>query len=203
MMRLALYVIVAVVISAGVIGTKISSIQKQRELDALEKSADHNKLSWYAKKAKLQGEQEVTLPPFSVDYPGGGSDLPEALSYFSVAIVQPVASVTGTANDYSVTTWYKVKILEYLSKRDTTCSTCPALEEVPQSLLPLNEDEVVLNMAGGSYLIDGVKVITPTNHLPIEKSKKYLLLLSTTSSGTALIGGGPAGAFLIDENHKL
>jgi hypothetical protein len=203
MTKISLWVFVAVVFSAGIAGTKLFSIQKQRELDALEQSPDHNKISWHVKKAKLKGEKQVTLSPFRVDYPGGGSDLPEALSYFSVAVVQPVASVTGTVNDYSVTTWYKLKILEYLSKRDTPCITCPTLEQVPQSLLPINQDEVVLNMAGGSYLIDGVNVITPSNHLPLEKSKQYLLLLSTTSSGTALIGAGPAGAFLIDENHKL
>jgi hypothetical protein len=203
MVKVAISILAIVVLSAGVVSTKLSSMQKQRELEALEKSPDYNKLSWHAKKAKLKGEKQVTLPAPAIDYPGGGADLNQALSNFSVAIVQPVASETGAINDYSVTNWYKVKVLEYLSKKDSPCITCPTLEQVPQSLLPLGQDEVVLDMVGGNMVIDGVNITMAAKHFPLKKSKKYLLLLVTNPSGTALIGAGPLGAFLIDDDDKL
>lgn len=203
MLKAAILVLAIAVLSAGVVSKRLSSIQGQRELEALEKSPDYNKLSWHAKRAKLKGEKQVRLPPPAIDYPGSGSDLNAALSGFSVAIVQPVASATAAINDYTVTTWYKVKVLEYLSKKDPPCLTCPTLEQVPQSLLPLGQDEVVLDMVGGSVLIDGVNVSMAANHPPLRKSNKYLLLLATTSSGTALVGAGPEGAFLVDDDNSL
>lgn len=181
---------------AGAIATYPPS--PQQELERLEKSRDKNSLKWFAKKAKLEGKQEVVIPGPFVEYLGVEDSPEQVLETYSLVVAQPVKYLTLAPYEDKIVTWYKFKILETISQRPP-CPVCPELTlEPPPEMLPLKEDEFLLSKNGGSVSIDGVKVTMVDPGLPpYSKGKKYLLFISRNPSGVANLWAGPYGAYSV------
>jgi hypothetical protein len=102
---------------------------------------------------------------------------------------------------------YKFRILERLSSpaADSGCFQCLEWIEPPPELIPIEEDEFIAPMAGGTMEIDGIKVINKSQDFPdFSIGQKYLLFLtfdSGRSVGTFQLG--PKGVFSIKDDDTL
>jgi len=194
---------IAVLASGLVIGIFTAGNIKQDDAVTAKHPPAQEKIKWHARQARLKGKKEVTLLPPAIDYAGGAVGLNEALSFYTVVVAQPVAEKSVSLDGNTVSTWYKIKVIEVLSHGDGKCPVCPSFDP-PDDMLPLNKDELFVNKLGGAIQVDGVKVIThDPSSAPLSFSNKYLFFLSIEPSGVATIGGGPAGIFHIDDEEKI
>ncbi len=151
-------------------------------------------------------------------------NLDEALSEFSPVVAQPIRKksyITGALvldsdneirkldKDDQIHTWYKFRILENLSGKSLRgCSSCQDDVDweklIPQDMLPVNKDEIMMRVDGGTVEIDGVTV-TEIYQLPkFSESNRYLLFLATENSEkVAGFGMGRSGIYTISPENKL
>ncbi|HWN08079.1 MAG TPA: hypothetical protein VNO50_02165 [Pyrinomonadaceae bacterium] len=178
----------------GVLSSKsTSNIQKK----------DRGSLSWYADVAKEKGQREVIIPAPVVSYAVPRS-FEEALAYYSLVVVEPLDHKTHFDN-WSVTTWYKFRLIEELSIPTETCTYCANIGEAPSDMLPLQNHEFVTSKSGGEVAIDGIRILSSDTDFPVfKKGKRYLLFVSfDTQKTVAAMRMGPWGAFTMDENDRL
>lgn len=175
---------------------------QQEAVDALDKSKDKGKLTWYAEMAKAKGEKEVLIGSSFVRY-AVPRTFAEALMRFDVVLGEVVDSRSFAA-DTDVKTWYRFKLLETLSTRRVECTTCPEIPEPPSEMLPLSPDEFVLAQFGGEVSIDGIKIKSTNSQFPpFEMGHQYLMFLSLDSNRmVAALRAGPWGTFK-STNGKL
>jgi hypothetical protein len=198
---LALVGFILVLLGANLI--KVSSKSKQEELKQLDRAEDKNTIAWYVRVAKAKGEKTVALPVEQSEYANGFETLDQALQYNEAIIGMPIEKRVVYTDD-SLRTWYKIKILEDLSdKNRLKCSDCTFNGlTVPQELLPLNTDEILMVLGGGSATIDGVQVTYDDPLYPqFQLSKKYFLFFQTDQSRQiGLIRMGPTGVYTIGDD---
>jgi hypothetical protein len=163
-----------------------------------------DRLQWYATKTKNEGKRKVIVPGPIVDYPGIDMNFNEAVKNYTVLIAEPIESKSYFDSD-DIITWYKFRILDILSPRNYVyCNTCPPIPEAPREMSPINPDEFVLAVSGGTATVDGVDITMTNNSLPsFEIGKEYLLFVSVTPSGVAMLGAGPSGIFAIGNDGSL
>ncbi len=72
-------------------------------------------------------------------------------------------------------------------------------------MYPINEDEILIPLGGGSVEVNGITVIYDDPLFPqFDISRQYLLLIQTDSSGQiGLLDMGPYGVFTINDNNRL
>jgi len=193
-------IIAAVLLTAA--GTTFTPLKTQEA-----KHPVKGRVKWHAEQAKQKNRGDVTLMAPVGIYSGSASDLEDALSNYSVVIAQPVAEQTAifdeenTAND--IVTWHKLRVIEYLSRNTNTPQSFPK-SLLPERLLPLRPDEVLVNKIGGALNVDGVKLtMTDGGFPPLSKNKQYLMFLAIEASGFASVGVGPGGVFTVEGNNKL
>ena len=155
-------------------------------------------LRWFAAQAYQQGQTHLirSISP----YFRGVSDLNAATSQYSVFVGELVA--TNTVWDEtgdSITTWYKFRNTERLTQRThVACAHCTP-PNLPSSLLPLQEGELLVPLPGGSVLIDNVVVEQVlSDFTAMVPGQNYLLFLNFDDAnkvGTLSIG--PSGALLV------
>jgi hypothetical protein len=179
------------------------AFQNQSKIDALEKSRDRGKLSWYVEMAKAKGRQEIAVAPMVVEY-SVPRTFDDAVANYNVIIAEPIdhKSYAGSRN---ILTWYKFKIIEELSKPTAVCTKCPSVGEVPTDMLPLQQGEFLTPQLGGEVVVDGVRVVNNNSQFPpFEIGKRYLLFLSLDEAKTvASLHMGPWGTFRSDSNGNL
>ena len=142
--------------------------------------AEYGSLRWQVQQAKARGESELILGVIGCGM--GVSTLDEALANHSVAIAQPVEKRTYVEK-HGLRTWYKFKVLEVLSQKPLPShSTWSSYAEAPADLLPLSEDEMLMQGGDGSARIDGVTITQRTNSPDYSLAEKYLLFLEFDSS---------------------
>jgi hypothetical protein len=194
---IALVLIGAGALAVGVIRSA-STIQKR---DAPYK----DRLKWYAKEAKNQGRQKVSVPAPLVEYLGGAGTITseEAFSSSTVVIAHLISKQSYPRND-DIITWNKFAIDEVLSEaKELPCPGCLPLDP-PSNLLPLQSGEFLISKTGGTVNIDGVEVEQNDRDFPdYEPDQKYLLLINLYPAGTARTIGGPVGVFRILQNDKV
>jgi len=189
--------------AAIVVLHQIFSFLQQSKIDALEKSKDRGKITWYVELAKAKGEKEIAFPSSLIDY-AVPRTLDEALAHHDLILAEVVSSQSFSATS-EISTWYKLKLIETLSTRTVECFTCPGPSEPPSELLPLNQGEFLISQVGGQVSIDGIRVISHNTQFPaFEHGKRYLLFLSFDSSKiVASAPMGPWGAFISGPDEKL
>ena len=167
--------------------------------------AERNSLKETARRTKEEGRTKVTISGPWVNNPGMSTKLDEALQNYSVVVSEMIASKSSVFDAYGIQTWYKFRITDTLSRRDAeNCPTCPDVPEPPKEFIPISADEFLLATGGGTVDIDGVEVTVNHRSLPeFESGKKYLLVISLTRTGVALLGAGPAGVFQVADDDKL
>jgi hypothetical protein len=166
---------------------------------------DKNSLKEIARRSKEEGKDKVTIPGPFVEYPGMNMKVDGALRDYTVVVAEVITSKSYVFDSYGIGTWYKFRITDALSERNPEyCPTCPEAPEAPKDFTPINSDEFLLATGGGTVNIDGVEVTVNDRSLPVfESGNKYLLVISLTPSGVALLGAGPAGVFQVADDDKL
>ena len=198
-MKIKLLILVlfgAAVILIGLIHTA-STVQKQHP-------PYKDRLKWYAKQAKSEGRNKITIPADVVEYLGSAGTITaeQAFASSSVVIAHLVAKESYARNDY-VLTWNKFVIDEVLSEAtELPCKDCGP-SAPPSSFLPLQSGEFLIAKRGGSVAVDGVTIEQTDNAFPdYDFNQRYLLLVVLQPKGTAWTIGGPVGVFRLINNDK-
>ncbi len=164
-------------------------------------SAEPGSIKWHAQRAQEQGATSITIPA-----PRGMfekiSSLDQALSTYHVVIGTPIASLTQVLDSHHVYTWYKLRILESLVPHPNP--EVPAVS-IPEALLPINANEIVVHVPQGTVTVDGIRITVndPDSRL-LTLHEKYLFFLSPDSSGKfAYLRAGPNAIFLIKSENKM
>ena len=128
--------------------------------------------------------------------------LDQALSIYHVVIATPVASATNLVDRYHIFTWYRLKTLETLVPHLN--AEVPSVS-IPEALLPLKADEIVIHVPQGSLTINGVRITaTDQDSSLLTLNDKYLLFLSPDGSGKfAYLRSGPNSIFLIKPDNTV
>jgi hypothetical protein len=198
---IAVVACVILLLGLGARGLLNNGVQKKENV----KWAEQNSLKEIARRSKAEGKGTVTISGPWSDYPGVDMKLEEALRDYSVVVAEVIANKSYPINSDGVRTWYKFKIIDPLSEKYAHyCHTCPEIPEAPEDLSPINSDEFLLAIGGGTVNVDGVEVTVNNRSLPaFESGKRYVLVVSLTPSRVALLGAGPSGVFRVDENERL
>jgi hypothetical protein len=200
-MRLKLLALVLITAALSILAVRTSS-----KLQQPVRIPEKDRLQWFARKAREEGKKQVVLPGPTIDYAGIDMDLDQALRDYSVEVAEPIANKSYIANSDDVRTWYKFRILETLTRRNSAhCYTCPPVPNPPIELSTTNPEEFLISASGGTVILDGVAVTVDNRSIPpFENGKKYLLFLSLEPSGVAVLGTGPSSVFrLIDDDSMV
>jgi hypothetical protein len=168
----------------------------QRSTDAPQGSIQR-----YAEKAKQRGENSITIPgPIGIHEEIDSLD--QALSTYEVVVGVPISSVTEIVDRDHVYTFYRIRILEHLIRHPNR--DVPAAR-IPDSLKPLQPNEVVIGIPAGTVTVDDVKVavVDQDEHL-LDLNSKYLLFLSPDNSGKyAYIRAGANALYKVTPDDKV
>jgi len=186
-----------VLIVGGISWTKSSSQENARE---------RGTVAWHVQQAKKMGRKQAEIPaPVPIYAAVNGLD--DALSRFTTVVVQPIEKKSYVQDRSGIVTWYKFKVVEYLSQPpQSVCPDCLNDIIVPEELLPLQGGEFLVYINGGVVTVDGVEVLGRGNEFQqsFSLSQKYLLFLSLDSSrGVGSLNIGPSGIFTIDSDDVL
>lgn len=207
--RLALTIFVGfILVLAGTNLIRVSSSRsKAQQLRELDNAEDKNSVGWRVRVAKVKGDKQAVLPTGNIDYADGVRTVDEALIHNEAIIASPIKEKSEVVDDDSIQTWYKVRVLENLSDKNVLrCADCvPSTLVVPQELLPLNKDEILILQSGGSVVVDSVQVVMSDPAFPkLELGGRYLLFLQTDQSRRiGFLMMGPTGVYTMDNDDKL
>lgn len=161
------------------------------------------------KQAKAEGKHEIKLMP-RIPYYASVSGIDEALTTYTTVLVKPQAfHVQLNSESQDIETWYKMKVVEYLSQpsKPVPCLTCTLKQNqtIPQDVFPTLDDEFVLVKNTGSLVSDGVTVNSSDATFPdFVLNETYFLFLSLDlKTKIGVIELGPAGVAKINSDGQL
>jgi hypothetical protein len=152
--------------------------------------------------ARAKGDNTVE---FNVIACGGDiGSLQTALSTDTVVLAELVGKTTYE-DTYGLRTWYRFKIKETLVEHSPPRSIRSLFQSAPSDMLPIAEDEVLVQEANGRMEIDGVTVTQHSNGAWYLQDQTYLLFLwIDPSKRTAIrLGTDGLGVFLVDNDGNL
>jgi hypothetical protein len=173
-------------------------------LKKLQETAQPNTLRWHVEKALAEGKNEAIVYGDIIDYVGADNTPEEIISFSTVVIARPVASVTKPISDHGIKTLFKFKVVETLSE-GLPCTRRCIERTPPEELSPVGDDEFVLGRQVGTLTIDGVKLTIPHNpkRFPLfSEDKTYLLFLGYKSNGVTSLLVGPEAVFTIGDDGE-
>jgi len=152
--------------------------------------------------AKARGENTVELSVI-----GCGSDigsLQSALSRDTVVVADLLDKKTY-ADTFGLRTWYRFKTREILVEHPFPRHSPFSFADAPSDLLPIREDEFLIQEANGQIEIDGVTVKQYSNGPRYREGQTYLLFLTMDASKRSAFRSGtdPLGVFLVDSEGNL
>jgi hypothetical protein len=165
-------------------------------------SADPGTLRASILDAKARGESKVEIGSI-----GCGADvgrLQQALSSNTIVLAELVGKKTY-ADTWGLRTWYRFKLKETLLEHAPPRRRFWTFQSAPSDMLPIAEDEFLIQESNGRMEIDGVTVIQHSNGARYSEDQTYLLFLwIDPSTRTAVLSGTDAlGVFLIDNDGNL
>lgn len=188
-------ILVAFLVFTGAVtsitSSSISDNANNKKIKQLEEKKKRERLTLEeeAELTKAKGRQKVVVPGVATLYPTASSaeELNEALATHTIIIAETtqkkshVHKVGRESPSESIKSWNKFRIIEVLHQAPPAPSF--AVREIPQELLPVGSDELLVPTEGGAVLIDGVEVVQRDEDVPAFKlDGKYLLLLSFNPS---------------------
>ncbi len=199
-MRLKLTVLVSLACAIAIFAVVRTSSKMQAT-----RVPEKNRLQWYAKNAKEEGKQRVVLPGPKLDYAGVNMDLDDALRAYSVVVATPIESKSEIQNSDDIWTWYKFRILELITRKNSIyCDTCPPVPNPPAAMSADTPEEFLIVTSGGTVMLDGVAMTIENREIPpFEQGKKYVLLISFEPSGVASLGTGPSSVFRLTDDGSM
>lgn len=152
--------------------------------------------------AKARGDHRVELGVLACGWDIGG--LRQALARDTVVLVELVGKKTYEER-YGLHTWYRFKIQETLVAHPPPRLENWYFSSAPPDMLPIAEDEFLVQETNGRMEIDGVTVIQHSNGAAYLEDQTYLLFLwIDPSKRTATrTGTDPLGVFLVDNDGNL
>lgn len=166
-------------------------------------------LSERVAKAKSDNKKRVVFPG-PIGFLAHVESFSQASNDYRVLVAELVAQKSYARSGDMIKTWNKFKILEDLSTgkapTDFASATTDSLpEELDDSLLPIEADEILIFQMGGILNVDGVELVQETTHFPLlEVNQRYLLFVEKNQSEKARrMQLGPYGIFLIDQENLL
>ena len=165
-------------------------------------SADPGTLRAMILEAKARGENTVELGVIGCGWDVGG--LRTALSRDTVVLAELMEKKTY-ADTWGLHTWYRFKLKETLLEHAPPRRSSSMFGSAPSDMLPIAEDEFLVQASNGRMEIDGVTVIQHSNGARYLEDQTYLLFLwIDPSTRTANIAGTDAlGVFLVDNDGNL
>jgi hypothetical protein len=193
---------IVLLIAAGISKTTSLSQQQPQSLSNAEKPGT---LKWHALKAKSRGERRTVVPAPISDFVMVRS-LDEAASHFNVFVAHLIDEKVTTPDSRNIVTWYKFRVVEDLSRTNLlACRACASPPNAPAELLPLQDDEILTFVVGGTTNVDDVQITMVDKDFPhLSTSKDYLIFLRlepVTKTGRLVIG--PSGIFAINPDNTL
>jgi hypothetical protein len=164
-----------------------------------------------ASEARAAGKTEVSFSLSVASIPEFSTGIRDALSEYTALIGTPTARQVVTENNQSLSTWYSINVVEMLNTRVPAIYDFLRLTSLPQSLkptalLPFPDHHVLLLAAGGSVVIDGVKVTQREGgEESLQAGKQYLFVADCSAERLARLPFGAVGIFLVqdDGDHLL
>lgn len=157
--------------------------------------------------AKARGKQQLVVPSLSTLYLGLATSpkgLDQKLLSYTVVIAQLVEKQSYMPDEAVIRTWNKLKVIDTLSQAPPrpTYFSWPA---IPEELLSVKEDEILVHTQGGTVTIDGVEVSENDADVPaFRNDHKYLLVLSfEPSTKIGWLELGPEGLLAINPDNTL
>jgi hypothetical protein len=203
---LLFFAICGVVMTVATVGTISKSkrdAQIRQQLDALEKAEDRGTIHWYVRRAKLQRQKRVVLRT-PIGEHQEVRNFEEAIRSNGIILAELLEKRSYALSD-DIMTWYRFKVVETLTRSIPSCPSCPfPLEIVPEEMLPMNPDELLIPRSGGEIESDGVKVeMVDPEIREFVLSKRYILFIQSESPRLAAIRIGPDGVFSVEGDEKL
>lgn len=152
--------------------------------------------------ARARGENTLEVGVLGCGW--GIGSLKEELSTDTVVIADLVAKKTYE-DTFGLRTWYKFKIRETLVEHDPPRHFADQFQSGPSDMLPIAEDEFLIEELNGQMVIDGVSVTQHSNGAKYLEGQTYLLFLwlDPTTRTAIRSATDPLGVFLVDSNGNL
>jgi hypothetical protein len=204
-MRAKIFLIIGLTaVLTTMVGTSNSSVLLggSQQPDKQKKWEDPTTLHARVKQEKNQGAQRVSFSRPLVEYPD--VDLPTALAETTLVIADVTEKQSRLIDSNTIGTFYRLSVVETLSKPNA--SACCKLndEDFPTDLPALGDNEMYMAGIGGTLVLDGIEVTVDEEFKEMLPYRRYLLFLTTTSSGKSSSGMiGPKGVFLIKSDGRL
>lgn len=185
-----------ILIGVGVIKTATQNkkgITQQQTAELEEKDKRGNlKFKERVQLAKARGQQQIIIPSVTNLYPIFQSEdgLDENLSRYTVVTAQPLKKISYIDPSGAIRSWYKFRVIDFFSQTQPLQSFVS--RTIPEELLPIKDNEIVVPKDGGTVKVEGIEIIQNEEGFPaFQHSQKYLLLLSfnsTTKIGELALG---------------
>lgn len=182
-----------------VVRTSPTPTTRQQPLEANYTNAEIGTLKSRILEAKAKGENKVELIVLGCGWATGS--LQKALSSDTVVLAELLGKKTYE-DRYGLHTWYRFKMKETLLERPYPRLPFPS---APSDMLPIAQDEFLIQEANGQMEIDGVTVTQHSNGAMYFEGQTYLLFLWIEPSKRTAIrsGSDPHGVFLVDSEGNL
>jgi hypothetical protein len=173
-------------------------------IHAIQSISSNNRLNYYVQEAKAKGQNRIVVPSPIIEYVTNVQNLHSALKQYTLVVVTPINKVTVTTDWGEIRTWYKFKISESVSpKKYNPCTNCTPPAFLPNELLPVNPDEILVSVTGGIVVVDGIRLMMRPEFI-FNSSESYLLFLQEDKSGLfGRIMVGPDTIFKVAADGSL
>lgn len=172
------------------------------KVEKVEVTADIGTLERDIQEAKARGDNTVEIG--SIGCGSAIGSLRQELSMDTVVVAEVVGKKTY-AETFGLRTWYRFKTSETLVEHPTPRYLAGQLKSGPSDMLPIAQDEFLIEEANGQMVIDGVTVTHHSNGAKFLEGQTYLLFLwiDASTRTAALSASDPFGVFLVDSNGNL
>ena len=172
------------------------------KVEKVEVTADIGTLKRDIQEAKARGDNTVEIGVIGCGAAIGS--LQQELSRDTVVVADVVGKKTY-AETFGLRTWYRFKTRETLVVHPTPRYLAGQLQSGPSDMLPIAEDEFLIEEANGQMVIDGVTVTQHSNGAKYLEGQTYLLFLwiDPSTRTAALSASDPLGVFLVDSDGNF
>jgi hypothetical protein len=152
--------------------------------------------------AQARGENTVELSVLGCGWDIGS--LQTALSRDTVVLADLIGKKTYE-DTYGLHTWYRFKTKETLVEHPHPRLAYSPFGNAPSDMLPIAEDEFLIQETNGRMVIEGVTVTQYSNGVWYHEGQTYLLFLWIDPAKRTAIRAGtdPLGVFLVDVDENL
>lgn len=181
------------------------SVQQYRSNEEKKQRAAKGRIPVAIEDAQANNQREVTLPA-PIPLYAAVRNLDEALAHYTTVIAQPISKVSKMNASGEIQTWYKARVIDFLSQPvNLDCRTCSHSASVPSELQPIATDQIVFSKNGGALVSDGIQVTSVDRVFPdMQVGRAYLLFISFDAfTRVGSLELGPTGVSAINADGTI